>query len=161
EELQAMALFHTVSSVNGYGYAPRDNNLPGQVYPTQIRSFAWGIRTIAQCALVSPISPPSWIQSKATWVANLADNRAYMQLYMNSPAKIHAQYRQLMRSDQVNGFMQDYLFIVLAWIVRMGFNDWKDAYEWAIDGLLQQLQPGGAGWWRGWPDPYTMFMFSD
>jgi hypothetical protein len=149
EELQAMALWHIVVS----SYHSSKEKLPGLAYPGETRATAWGLRSVAQAALVTPATTPSWINSQAHWKQNLADNRVYLQRFMDSPALIHKLFRAYTRSDHYNGFEVDYLMIVLAWMVRMGFTEWADGYAWAM-GAVMPLVTDGSGWLKGWPDPY-------
>ena len=149
EELQAMALWHIVWS----SYHTSIQRLPGLVYPGETRATAWGLRSVAQAAIVTPAITPSWINSQAHWKKNLADNRVYLQRFMDSPALIHRLFRAYTRSDHHNGFEVDYLMIVLAWMVRMGFVEWADGYAWAMGAVMPRVTDS-SGWLKGWPDPY-------
>jgi hypothetical protein len=72
---------------------------------------------------------------------------------MDSPALIHRLFRAYTRSDHHNGFEVDYLMIVLAWMVRMGFVEWADGYAWAMGAVMPRVTDS-SGWLKGWPDPY-------
>jgi hypothetical protein len=154
EELQAMALYHIVES----SYHPVIQALPGLVNPSETRTTAWGNRTVAQTALVTPENLPSWLQPKSLWLANLADNRTFLQRYMDSPSLVQKVFRAYSRSEFFQGFMIDYTMISLAWIVRMGFTQWLDGYQWAM-GAVMPLVSDASGWLKGWPNPYWYFPF--
>ena len=149
EELQAMALWHIVLS----SYHSWKEKLPGLAYPGETRATAWGLRSVAQAALVTPANTPSWINTQAHWKKNLADNRVYLQRFMDSPAMIHKFFRAYSRADLLGSFQEDYLMTVLAWIVRMGFTEWADGYAWAM-GAVMPLVTDASGWLKGWPNPY-------
>jgi hypothetical protein len=148
EELQALALYEIVES----SYHQNIQKLPGMVQPSETRGFAWGVRDVALAAKATPANVPSWLLPNAHCLANLADNRAYIQRYMDSPALIHRVFRAFTRSDLLGSFQEDYKAIVLAWVARM-FPEWRDAYTWAM-GAVMPMVTDGSGWLKGWPDPY-------
>jgi hypothetical protein len=152
EELQALALYHIIIT----NYHTSLQQLPGLIYPGETRSMAWGLREVSQCALVTPNPAPSWLNSQAHWVANLADNRTYLQRFQNSPALVHTRFRAFTRSNAIQGFENDYKMIVLAWMVRMGFSNWADGYTWAMGGIMPVVTGTDytTGWEKGWPNPY-------
>jgi hypothetical protein len=147
EEVQALATFDIAIA----GYHRYAQQLKGLVYPGETRATAWGLRDVAQAALVSPET--SWLLPKSYWLANLADNRTFLRRFQTSPAKVHTVFRAYPRVDWVGGFQSDYLSIVLAWIVGMGFTEWSDGYTWFMGGVLPQVSDR-TGWLKGWPDPY-------
>lgn len=149
EELQAVALYHTIES-SGHQIVQK---LPGLAQPGETRGMAWGIRDIALAAKATPATVPSWLSPQSLYLANLADNRTYIQRYMDSPALIHKVFRAFTRSDLLGSFQEDYKAIVLAWVARMFPEQWKDAYVWAM-GAIMPLVTDGSGWLKGWPCPY-------
>jgi hypothetical protein len=149
EELQAMALWHIVVS----SYHAAKEKLPGLVYPGETRATAWGLRSVAQAARVTPAATPKWINTREHWKRNLADNRTYLQRFMDSPALIHKLFRAYSRADILGSFQEDYLMMILAWMVRMGLAEWADGYAWAM-GAVMPLVIDGSGWLKGWPNPY-------
>jgi hypothetical protein len=154
EELQATALYHVTES----NYHQTVQKLPGIAQPSEQRGMAWGVRDIALAAKATPASVPGWLLPKSLWLANFADNRTFIQRFMDSPALTHKVFRTFPRADSVEGFEMDYMMIAFAWVVRIGFAEWSDAYAWTMGGVLPQVTDG-SGWLKGWPDPYMYRVF--
>ena len=156
EELQYISTFHIVIT----NYHTSAQQLPGLVYPGETRGFAWGVRSVAHSAYITSPTAPNWLKSQTYWKQNLADNRTYLQRFQNSPALVHKLFRMFTRSDGGQGFMNDYMAIVLAWIVRMGFTEWADGYTWFMGGVMPMVSDG-SGWEKGWPTPYQYFTMTN
>lgn len=149
EEVQAAALYHIVES----WYHTSLQQLPGLAQPNESRNFAWGVRTIAQASYATPNSVPSWLNPKSYWLQNLADNRTYLQRFQDSPARVHSYFHTFTRSDFQGSFIQDYMALSLAYVVRLGFPEWDGGYQWFMEGLIPFVSDI-FGWKKGWPDPY-------
>jgi hypothetical protein len=153
EEMQACALYHITES-NFYGSY---ETLPGLAVPGETRASAWGVRTIAHCAKATPASTPNWLLPQSVHLANLADNRTFLQRYQNSPSIIHTvfhTYCELNQTDQRN-FFKDYVLCAFAWVVRMGFSEWADGFAWVCGNVIPQVTNDMTGWPKGWMTPYN------
>ena len=152
EELEALGALAI-----GFSAFFRDQyHLPGLASPHQTRSFAWSMRSLFQLGVVSPEHPPRWLLPKSYWRKCVADSRAFMQLYMNSPARIHRYFRVFPVTAKVGGWQESFVSFILGWGVRMGYSEWRDAYEWFVAGQLAQCN-GRSGWNRQWPTPYYWY----
>jgi hypothetical protein len=159
EGVQAMGLVHAILSA----YWPSIAGLPGLASPGETRAVAWGNRDVACATYVTPGSVPSWIQPKSLWLQNLADNRTYLQRYMDSPALIHSRFRAYSRTDVQGAFQLDYMCIAMCMVARLGFTEWNDGVLWAW-GQMMPLVTGTdytTGWLKGWPIPYYFAGFDD
>jgi hypothetical protein len=152
EELQALGeLGIGFSSIFRHRY-----KLPGIAHPGQTRSFAWSMRSLFQLGMVTPEKPPRWLLPRIYWRKSVADSRALMQIYMDSPARIHRYFRAFPEISQVASWQTCMLTFVLSWGVMMGYSEWNDAYQWYIAGPLAQCN-GKSGWSRQWPVPYHWY----
>jgi len=152
EELQALGEL-------GIGFSAWFRNLhklPGLAQPNQTRSFAWSMRSLFQLGVVSPEKPPRWLLPRSYWRKCVADSRAFMQLYMDSPARIHRYFRCFTNIVGAPTWQANMVSFILAWGVMLGYSDWKDAYRWQIGGPIAQSS-GKSGWSRQWPVPYRWF----
>jgi hypothetical protein len=141
----------------GFGAYFRDlYRLPGLASPHQTRGFAWSMRSLFQLGIVSPQTPPRWLLPKSYWQKCVADSHAYMQLYMNSPARIHKYFRVFPVTYKVGAWQASMVSFILGWGVMMGHHDWKEAYQWFVEGQLAQCN-GRSGWNREWPTPYYWY----
>lgn len=150
EELECQAAYAVI-----WNSGPRaTTKLQGLVYPGGTRDFAWSMRNLFQMGVVAPESPPQWLKPKSYWRRSIADNRAYAQLFIDSPAQVHRLFRAFTRSDMISGWQNSYLAVTLAYAVgSLGYEDWRDVYEWFMGGVIP-LCDGRSGWNRQWPTPY-------
>lgn len=130
--------------------------LPGLAQPDQTRAFAWSMRSLFQLGVVSPEKPPRWLLPKSYWRKNVADSRAFMQLYMDSPARIHRYFRCFTNIEGAPTWMSHFVSFILAWGVMLGYREWQDAYRWQIAGPMAQCN-GKSGWSRQWPVPLRWY----
>lgn len=149
EELQALGTL----GIGFEAYHRQIRKLPGLADPGQTRGYAWSMRSLFQLGVVSPEKPPSWLLPKSYWRKCIADNRAFIQLYMNSPARVHRYFRVFPVSHVVATWQQSMLAFIFGWAVNMGYGEWRAPYEWFLPGILAQCD-GHSGWPRGWPSPY-------
>jgi hypothetical protein len=131
-------------------------NLPGLAQPNQTRSFAWSMRSLFQLGVVSPEKPPRWLLPRSYWRKNVADSRAFLQRFMDSPARVHRYFRCFPNVRGAPTWQSNMLSFILAWGITMGYDDWKDAYSWQIGGPIAQSS-GKSGWSRQWPVPYIWY----
>jgi hypothetical protein len=148
EELQALGEL-------GIGFSAffrSEYKLPGLAQPNQTRSFAWSLRSHFQLGVVSPEKPPRWLLPKGYWRKNVANSRAFIQLYMDSPARIYRYFRCFPSNQGGPPWQANMVSFILAWGVMLGYSEWKDAYRWQIAGPIAQSS-GKSGWNRQWPVP--------
>jgi hypothetical protein len=129
---------------------------PGLVYLGETRAFAWSIRAVFQLAAVASERPPRWLKARAYWRRCLADNRAVMEIFMASPARIHRIFRAFPVSTLVSGWQNSYVAVALAMGVWLGFEEWREPYQWFIHATTEMCN-GKSGWNRQWPTPYYFF----
>jgi hypothetical protein len=150
EEMQACALYHIVEA----NFFQKYESLPGLANANQARSSAWGVRTIAHCAKATPASVPSWLLPQSLHIANLADNRTFLQRYQNSPSIAHTIFRVYTEMGYQRNFFKDFVLMAFAWVVRMGFSEWADGHAWICGAVLPHVTNDMTGWPKGWPVPY-------
>jgi hypothetical protein len=150
EEMQACALYHIVEAT----YITIAESLPGLVNVTQGRGSAWGVRDVAHCAKATPAIVPSWLLPQSVHLANLADNRTFLQRYQNSPSIAHTIFRVYTELGYQRNFFKDYVLCTFAWVVRMGFSEWADGHAWICGAVVPHVTNDMTGWPKGWPVPY-------
>ena len=122
--------------------------------PGETRAFAWGLRTLAQLARVTPESPPRWLLPKSYWLRMLEDNRRFFHRQYVEDAKPPSKvFRAATRQDQVAAWQEVYLALALGMAVSLGYPEWREAYEWKIGSTIA-LTNGKSGWPRQWSTPY-------
>jgi hypothetical protein len=122
--------------------------------PGQTRSFAWTLRSVAQLARVTPAQTPRWLLPRAHWARLLADNLTYFtREWVKSPKAEQVVFRSATRPDMPQAFMEDYLAIVLGWLVTMGFEEWREAFAWKVGAEIARSD-GRHGWPAQWCSPY-------
>jgi hypothetical protein len=149
EELEALATMAICRS----SFHRRSRRLPGLVYPGETRAFAWSVRSLFELGAVAPANPPKWLRDRDYWRRCVADNLTYMRLFMASPARVHKVFRAFTRPDMISGWQNSYVALVLGMGVRLGYEDWREAYLWFLHSVTQ-LCNGKSGWNRQWPAPY-------
>jgi hypothetical protein len=149
EELQALGSL----GIGAEAFHRQRRKLPGLADPGQTRAFAWSMRSLFQLGVVSPEKPPSWLLPKSYWRRCIADNRAFVQLYMNSPAHVHRYFRVFPASAFIATWQNSMIAFIFGWANMMGYSEWRAPYEWFMPGLLAQCD-GRSGWPRGYPTPY-------
>jgi hypothetical protein len=152
EELQALGSL----AIGFSAWFRKLYHLPGLASPHQTRSFAWSMRSLFQLGVVSPEKPPRWLLPRSYWRTCIANSRAFMQLYMESPARIHRYFRVFPGGAMNAGWMNSMLGFILSWGVTLGYREWRDAYEWFMGGTIAQCN-GHSGWSRQWPVPYHWY----
>ena len=137
----------------------------------QARAFAWGLRSLAQCARITPDKVPSWILPKTYWNAFLTDKRRTMESdYVASAARERAVFRttRVIESSGDEGptapkgtwtstWEDDFVTSVLGWVVSMGFSEWRPMFEWAAGSVMARTSPT-SGWKRAYASPYRMIL---
>jgi hypothetical protein len=134
--------------------APRiEQKLGGLMYPGETRSFAWGLRDLSLAAATTPANVPSWLQPRSYWKACLDDNKAFALKFVNSPARVHAMFREWTRSDACRSWMAAWLTAVVGMAIDQGHADWAPIFRWSVQKQIQ-MSNGTSGWSRQWPAPY-------
>jgi hypothetical protein len=137
----------------------------------QTRAFAWSLRTLAQAALVTPESTPRWLMPRAYWARDLARTRDWF-------TEHYVQGRDVLQrvfhiTDDPAGsrdegpttpggtwsapWMDEFLAAVLGWMVMMGYDDWRPAFEWKVASTLARTN-GKSGWVRAYATPYRIIL---
>lgn len=128
-------------------------NLP-VLYPGQTRAYAWGLRTLAQLARVTPEKTPRWLLPQPYWKRMLDDNLAYFtRTYLDDQKPASAVFRAATMQDQIGSWQECFLATSMGWAVLVGFKEWQKAFEWKIGSTIA-LSAGKSGWPRQWCSPY-------
>ncbi len=147
--------------------------LPAAYRPSipQPRTFAWNLRTLAQCARVSPANPPAWLLPQSYWMDQLNTHRQYFEAnFVESADPVRSMFRATANmaaardegatapaGTWVDPWQDEFLGSVLGWMISMGFTDWRMAFDWKIGGTLARLN-GMSGWIRAQGVPYRMIL---
>jgi hypothetical protein len=137
----------------------------------QARQFAWNVRTLANTALVTPATTPSWLLPQAYFTAQLTTWRTFFETYYVNATR---EERSIFRcctpidssSDQgptapagcwVSMWEDEFCASVLGWVVKMGFTDWQNSFNWKIGSTIARTN-GTSGWPRGQATPYRTIL---
>ena len=137
----------------------------------QTRSYAWCLRDLAQLAKSTPESVPNWLLPRAYWERILENNRAWFtESYLKNPDPPFRVFRAatvVEGSTQVpdprlnhipasSTWMEEYLAIILGWVVLMGHATWHDIFAWKIGSSIARTN-GKSGWERAYATPYGTY----
>jgi hypothetical protein len=147
--------------------------LPPQYRPSipQSRTFAWSVRTLAQCARITPATAPSWLLPQSYWYAQLLAHRQYFEAnYVNRFDPVTSIFRSTCNMDVtrdegptapggtwVDPWQEEFLASVLAWVIAMGFADWQTSFDWKIGSTIARIG-NTSGWMRAMATPYRMIL---
>lgn len=137
----------------------------------QTRAFAWSLRTLAQAARVTPDRTPRWLLPKSYWVRDLDRTRDwFMKTFVRSdavpqrvfrivddPATSRNEAPQAPAGTWSAPWMDEFLAAVLAWLVIMGFDDWRPAFQWKVAATLARTD-ARSGWARAHATPYRIIL---
>jgi hypothetical protein len=159
EELQFQATWNYGST--SVGYRPT---------LSQTRQFAWSMRTLGQCARVTPAVVPSWLLNRSYWSARLTAHRIFFEnSYVNRSELSRALFRATDNLDArpVDGknpagtwcepWQSEFLAAVFGWLVSMGQTEWRKSFDWVIGGTLARTN-NTSGWPRAQSTPYEMML---
>jgi hypothetical protein len=148
-------------------------SLPAAYRPSipQARTFAWNLRTLAQCARVTPAATPAWLLPRDYWSAQLAAHRQYFEAnYVESSDPVRSLFRATGNiangrdegatapgGTWVDPWQDEFTGAVLGWMLAMGFSDWRTSFDWKIGGTIARLC-GTSGWVRAQGVPYRMIL---
>jgi hypothetical protein len=148
-------------------------SLPSQFRPgiPQVSALAWSLRTLAQCARITPATVPSWLMPQSYWYAQLSAQRVFIEnRYVNSSDPVSAIFRSTitLASTRDDGpgaaagtwaspWQDDFAAAVLGWVVSMGFNDWRTTFDWQIGSAIARTGTT-SGWVRAASTPYYMIL---
>ena len=153
EELEAQGQY-------GIIWSPWDrafHKVPLLVFPEEDRSTAWSMRNLFQLAVFSPEKPPAWLKPRAYWQKCVDANRAWLEKFMENPARIHRQFRMCPRSDEQETFMRAFLCCAVAQGISMGHKDWLPFFRWIVETHIV-MSTGRDGWNRQFPAPYIYYV---
>lgn len=118
----------------------------GLVTGYQVRGTAWTLREIAHAGAATPPSP-----MKDYFLRKLENNRkAFFAITVDSIDPVASGLRLPKVTDYqlTPGWQNDYVSIVVAHLVQMGFAAWEPLLDWIAPGLLARSQGRAAS---GWP----------
>lgn len=127
------------------------------------------MRTLAQAATVTPTTTPRWLLPRAYWLKDLARTRAWFdENYVKSRDPVRAVFQATDNpgSNRADGpaapegtwisvWQEEFLACVLAWMVTMGFDEWRPAFQWKIASTIARTD-GKSGWQRSHATPYRL-----
>lgn len=162
EELQAQVQFDIISQP-GDG---REFNIW-----FAIRAHAWALRSVAQAALTTPEDAPDWLLPRSYYKNYLDSNRDWLlNEYVNN---LVPQYQLFSTTEKAFGdndespqapqgtysqtYMEEFELTIFAWLVRMGFEDWKPIVEWKAKNTIGRTN-GTSGWVRAVSTPYRQLL---
>jgi len=137
----------------------------------QSRTFAWNLRTLAQCARVTPAVVPSWLLPQQYWKTFLEDYRLFFEdQYVNNPKPERARFRSThnLASSRAEGttapagtwvspWEDEFVATIMGWVVAMGFSTWQHAFEWKIGSTIARTNRT-SGWIRAQATPYRLIL---
>jgi hypothetical protein len=137
----------------------------------QPRAFAWSLRTLAQCARMTPAVTPAWLLPQSYWAEQLTLHRHYFDAtYVEAYDPVRAVFRSTSNLSAardegltapagtwVDPWQDEFLAAILGWIVSMGFADWRTAFDWKIGGTIARTN-GYSQWVRAHAVPYRMIL---
>lgn len=136
----------------------------------QVRAHAWSLRTLAGAARVTPAAVPQWLLPQRHWRALLDKERDWMTSTFvrgGGPlaAVFHSTHQEfgLRAADPVPAqtyiavWQEDFEAIILAWLVLMGFEDWREIARWKLGSTIARTD-GQSGWVRGMCTPYMLML---
>ena len=122
--------------------------------PGQTRGYAWGLRTLAQLAKVTPEKTPKWLLPRAYWKRLLDDNLTYFtRTFVDDPKPESALFRAATNQEMVGSWQECFLAVSIGWAILLGFKEWQKAFEWKIGSTIA-LTDGKSGWPHQWCSPY-------
>lgn len=128
----------------------------GSISFSQERAVAWGLRDLSRLAAFAPLSPPSWLRPRSYYLACMEANRIKLAGKMTSSGSAAAFHMIPDFATRFSTFENDYLQIVLGWVLYAGFETWRDVVAYySMQRLVMAAAPAlGFGWdWR-WPLAY-------
>lgn len=137
---------------------------------SQTRQFAWNMRTLGQCARITPMTVPSWLLGQSYWATLLKAHRLFFQSnYVNNASAIQSVFRATdnLAARPADGkfpagtwcepWQSEFLAAVLGWLVSMGHTEWRTSFDWVIGGTMARTSVG-SGWVRAQSTPYEMML---
>lgn len=132
---------------------------------SQPRQFAWSMRTLGQCAKVTPANVPSWLLPATYWASMLTAHRVFFETnYVNNPALSRSLFRATDNIDArptdlgpagtwCEQWQHDFIACVFGWLVQMGFSEWRMSFDWQIGSTVARTSTT-SGWVRAYSTPY-------
>ena len=134
----------------------------------QTRAYAWGLRDLAQLAKVTPAAAPGWMLPRAYWERLLENNRLWFEeSFVHNPEppyrifRVATKYETDNRDEGLEGttrysaWQDEFMSFILGWMVLMGFNSWRDAFNWKVDSAIARTSDK-SGWLRAYSTPYRL-----
>jgi len=137
---------------------------------SQTRQFAWDMRTLGQCARITPATVPSWLLSQSYWATLMTKNRLFFETnYVNNPNFVQSVFKATdnLASHDADGkfpagtwcepWESEFLAAVCGWLVSMGLTEWRPSFDWLINSTVARTSTG-SGWPRAQSTPYEMML---
>ncbi len=135
----------------------------------QVRAVSWSLRTLAQCAKVTPANVPRWLLPQSYWRRHLDRTREWLNTqYVQNPDPLRKEFHTIVElpSRRAEGaespegstyapWEDEFFANVVGWTVAMGFSEWKPVFQWAIGSTLARTN-GKSGWARAYATPYRV-----
>jgi len=136
----------------------------------QPRAFAWSLRTLAQAAKVTPEAVPQWLLPADYFRKDLDRTRTWFEKeYVDNPEPLRRVFRatdnlayardepQAPGGTWISPWQHEFVAAAMGWVVLMGFEQWRRAFIWQVEGTLARTS-GGSGWNRAYPSPYRLIV---
>jgi len=137
----------------------------------QPRTFSWNLRTLAQCARMTPAQVPSWLLPRQYWTDFLTDYRLFVERdFVDSMRPERARFRTVRNIDAVNDegpkaprgtwidpWEDEFIVVILGWVISMGFPEWQRVFDWKIGSTVARTNPA-SGWVRAQATPYRLIL---
>lgn len=134
-------------------------------------TFAWNLRTLAQCARMTPSDVPAWLLPQSYWAGFLTEYRqCFEKDYVDSRSPERARFRATRNIDTTAGegasapagswidpWEDEFVAAVLGWVVAMGFPEWQRAFDWKIGSNIARTNKIGP-WKRAQATPYRLIL---
>ena len=130
-----------------------------------VRALAWGLRTCARLAAITPTTPPSWLLPKSVYTTELALRVAWLVTNgvnwngNGAPFQLVSQ-PGLANAQPIADFWQsDFIFAACMDAFRLGQTSVQPIINWLMLSALARTS-GTSGWPRARPSLYNLFLSS-
>ena len=131
-----------------------------------VRAVAWGLRTAARLASVTPASVPSWLLPASVWQTDLAHRVTWLMSAgpngtnaWNTLFQVLNQVATSNRPPQWDFWQGDFIAAACFDALRIGQTSVKPFLDWYMPQIIARTN-GTSGWLREHPSPYNVFMAS-
>lgn len=141
----------------------------GELPPTyrpsisQPRQYAWSVRTMAQCARITPDVTPVWLMPRSYWADMLEVYRHHLEdVYIDalSPERSVFRVTSSIPDTEFRPWQNEFLVAITGWLLDMGFVEWRRSFEWFAGSTLSRTDRDG-DWNRAYSTPYILHIRAD